>query len=82
MQRLDVIAAIDTEREYQQKWARADDQNNVGDFLLYMQRELTKGVTLYVSPADPIDPAMAAIRKAVAIGVAAMEKFGTGTPRT
>jgi hypothetical protein len=78
----EAIDALYSERAYQRKkWGEADAVNNVGDFILYMQRELDKARDMYIAPNHPVDAAMAGIRKVATIGVAAMEKFGTGTPR-
>jgi hypothetical protein len=82
MQRQDVLTAVNGERAYQcQQWGATDESNNVGDFVLYMQRELEKARDAYIAPTFSVDEAMAGIRKVTALGVAAMEKFGTGTPR-
>lgn len=82
MKRSDVLAALESERAYQgQKWGEADTMNNVGDFILYMEREIEKARAAYIAPNAPVEAAMAGIRKVATIGVAAMEKFGTGTPR-
>jgi hypothetical protein len=82
MEREQVLAGLSSEREYQsRKWGEADALNNVGDFIVYMERELEKARAAYVAPNAPVDAAMAGILKVATIGVAAMEKFGTGTPR-
>lgn len=82
MNRTDVLAALGAERDYQdKKWGDTDNYNNVGDFILYMEHELEKARAAYIAPNAPVDAAMAGIRKVATLGVAAMEKFGTGTPR-
>lgn len=76
------LEVLRDEREYQdRKWGDADAVNNVGDFILYMEREIEKARAAYIAPNFPVEAAMAGIRKVATIGVAAMEKFGAGTPR-
>lgn len=52
---------------------------SIGDFLCYMDRYLNDAK----ARNNPIDHAecLAAIRKLTAVGGAAIEKFGGGTPR-
>lgn len=75
MNRTEVYALIDGERDYQNsRWSNLDKRNSVGDFLAYMRRYLNNAF-------DEINPSNNAkslgnIRKLTAIGVAAMEKFG------
>lgn len=74
--RAEVYAALDSERAYQlAKWKDLDDRNAIGDFLIYMERELRKAVDSYYSPDEPRG-VMDAIRKVTTVGVAAMERFG------
>lgn len=82
MDRPAVYVAIDTERQYQDsKWSGADDINNPGDFILYLERIVNRARESYVSPAHDCAACMTEVRKAAAVAVAAMEKFGTGAPR-
>lgn len=68
--------AIDSERDYQlSKWGDLDTRNSIGDFLIYMQRELTKAANAYYSPDEPRG-VLEGIRKVTTVGVAAMERFG------
>jgi len=74
--RSDVFVAINSERNYQQaKWGDLDTRNRIGDFLIYMERELRKATDGYYSPDEPKD-VMTAVRKVTSVGVAMMEKFG------
>jgi hypothetical protein len=71
----EVFAAIEAERQYQEDtWGDLDKRNNVGDFILYMQRYL-KEAAVANNPDQP-EKSLDAIRKVVTIGVAAMERHG------
>lgn len=75
-QRQEVFQALESERQYQVgKWGDLDERNSVGDFLVYMQRELNKARDAYYGPDQP-NNALDGIRKVTAVGVAAMERFG------
>ena len=72
----EVYEALDSEREYQiRKWGDLDDRNAIGDFLIYMERELQKARDSYYSPDEPRG-VLDGIRKVTAIGVATLEKYG------
>lgn len=74
--RQEVFNALEGERHYQlRKWGNLDERNSVGDFLVYMQRELNKARDAYYGPDAP-NGALDGIRKVTAVGVAAMERFG------
>ncbi len=73
-----VMQAIEEELAYQHtRWAEVDRINNVGDFLLYMRRELDEAADRqhYVSPLD-CDGARDQVRKVVAMGIIVMEIHG------
>jgi hypothetical protein len=75
MDRASIYKAIDAERDFQDcRWGSLDNINSVGDFLCYMKRYLD----MAIMDNNPEFPAlsMANVRKLVAIGVAAGEKFG------
>jgi hypothetical protein len=74
--RQEVFNVLDGERNYQVlKWGTLDERNNIGDFLIYMERELHKAKLAYYSPDEPQN-VMDAIRKVTATGVAALERHG------
>lgn len=76
-----VLAAVTAEREYQvRKWGNLDDTNSVGDFILYMERELEKARDAYKNPATITDDSttLAGIRKVATLGIAALERHGVG----
>ncbi len=75
MKREEVYKIIDSERFYQDsKWLELDQINNVGDFMIYMQKYLNEAM-LYNNPITP-DQSLDALRKVVAIGIGCFEKFG------
>lgn len=72
-----VFEAIKTERGYQNtKWTELDELNSTGDFLVFMQKYMTRAIETN-HPGD-YNEVMRQIRKIVAIGFAAMEKYGYG----
>lgn len=73
--RYKVYEAINSERYYQDtRWEGLDDVNSVADFLCYMKRYLDQAMIVN-DPTNTI-ASLHNIRKIVAIGVAAGEKFG------
>lgn len=73
----EVLAAVSRERDNQRfKFGELDEINSAGDFLCYMKRYWNQAVDN--NNPSAIGYTMGAIRKMTALGVAAMEKFGTG----
>jgi hypothetical protein len=86
MNRSDVYAAIDGERDYQSAaWGRggtmrstsseADGSHEVGSYLLLMEQYLTEARQAYTKNAGDL-PALDQLRKVVALGVACFEEHG------
>lgn len=74
----EVYAALDSERAYQDdKWGGRphDDQEGIGNFLVYIRRYLRKAEDALTDASDN-EQAMHAIRKVTALGVVAMEVHG------
>ena len=74
MTRDEVFKIIDDERHYQeQKWG-SDEGKSLGDFLVYMEYYLRIAKDSYST--DKFEQTKTFLRKAVAVGVAAMELHG------
>lgn len=76
--RTDVYAAIDSERDYQdKKWGGQphDVAHSLGDWITYMQHHLNRA-TEALSTQTTEHNALAAVRKVTALGVACMEQIG------
>lgn len=70
----EVIAAIESERSYQdQKWP--DHKHSVGEWLLIMEKCLNDAKFKWVTEKGDVS-ALNEIRQVVAVGVAAMEQCG------
>lgn len=79
--RSEVYAAIDTERDYQNRlWGNGNDlqRRRVEEWLVYMKVYLDKAMVEITSEPDEaaIPKSVATIRKITALGVAAMEQLG------
>lgn len=77
MRRDQVYELIDSERDYQdQKWGKGhDEQNNVCNYILYMQHHLGKAASLASTELNN-KPALDELRKVVALGIACFEQLG------
>lgn len=72
-----VYEAIDSERDYQdQFWgAGHDDNNNIADFLIYIEQYVNKAKEIYTSTHQ--EKVVHELRKIAALTVACMEYHGT-----
>jgi hypothetical protein len=77
MKRESVFKEISNEREYQiKKWGENHDkENGVGDFLVTVEC-LLQDAKLAIGKGSYTLPALTALRKAAAVAVAALEKYG------
>lgn len=80
--RAEVYAALDSEREYQnKKWNHGHDHDSthtIGEWVIYMEHylnEVKKQLTL-LSDEEVTHAALSTIRKVAALGVACMEQQG------
>lgn len=74
--REEVFNRISAERDYQDSvWGTMDQTNTLGDYMLYMERYLTKAKSQYTG-SDEFTDVTVDIRKVVALGVACLEKYG------
>lgn len=83
--RTEVYAAIDSEREYQNKrWGKTPEEltghnpHTVTEWLAYMQHYVNEGLALATTSNDPeaSQLALAFARKVAALGVVCMEQHG------
>ena len=83
--RIDVYAAIDAERDYQQnRWAAGDlgatvadaDTRSIDEWSLYLQRYVTQLVLHSADNPDERTEKLATMRKIAAMCVACMEQHG------
>ena len=69
----EVFRMLNTERVRQEEiWGDLDERNNVGDFICYIQRFLTKAVD--TNNPDHLDFVLPNILKLTALGVACLER--------
>ena len=75
--REEVLEAVEGEREYQdERWgAEHDKQESIGNFLIYIERYLSKAKDAYID-ANHAEPALHEVRKIAALAVACMEVHG------
>jgi hypothetical protein len=78
MLREDVYAAIDTERDFQdRKWGTIEQHpHEVAGYILLMQKLLNDATNAWSTSSSDY-PALVEIRKALAVGVACCEQHGT-----
>jgi hypothetical protein len=76
MKRSEVYAAIDSERDYQDKvWQKPDHNHSATEYLVYINYYVQKGFVV-VSTENGEQGALPILRKIAALSVAAMEEHG------
>lgn len=77
MNRDEVYAVIDGEREYQGfKWGSGHDiQHTIGDWIVYIRHHLNEAERAHATCTDDIET-LNQLRKVVALGVACFEQCG------